>query len=130
MVEHDGHPVLKLSSGKKTWVGKKQVFRYHDEDGRMREDLLGLMGEDHPEGEPLIETVISNGRLVCPLEPLGVIRDRFAEERERLPLAYQQIHSPPKYPVKISSALRDLDERTASEKAKQEITGKIGSGCI
>jgi nicotinate phosphoribosyltransferase len=123
MVEYADHPVLKLSSGKKTWVGRKQVFRYHDDGGKMREDLLGLMGEDHPEGEPLLETIISNGKLLSPLEPLGVIRDRFAEEREKLPLAYQDIHAPERYPVKISAALHDLEERTAREKEKQEITG-------
>jgi len=121
LVEYDGKPVLKLSSGKKTWVGKKQVFRYYDDHAKMREDLLGLMGEDHPEAESLIEVVIDDGRLVCPLEPLELIRDRFAKELETLPLAYRDIHSPGTYPVKISAALDDLEERTVREKTKQEI---------
>ena len=123
LVEYDGKPVLKLSSGKKTWVGRKQVFRYYDDQGKMREDLLGLMGEDHPEAESLLEVVINDGRLVCPLEPLELIRDRFAKELETLPLAYRDIHSPGTYPVKISAALDDLEERTAREKTKQEIMG-------
>ncbi len=69
LVEYDGRPVLKLSSGKKTWVGKKQVFRYYDQNGRMAEDLLALEGEDHAGGEPLLDVVISEGSLVRPLKP-------------------------------------------------------------
>jgi hypothetical protein len=82
------------------------------------------MDEDHPEAESLLEVVINNGRLVCPLESLGLIRDRFAKELETFPLAYRDIHSPGTYPVKISAALDNLEERTAREKTKQEIMGK------
>jgi nicotinate phosphoribosyltransferase len=124
LVEYDGKPVLKLSSGKKTWVGRKQVFRYYDEQGRMREDLLGLMGEDHPDGEPLMEVVIDNGRLLYPVEPIGVIRDRFAREWETLPLPHRDIESKTKYPVRISPALQELEEQTATVKRRQEISGE------
>jgi nicotinate phosphoribosyltransferase len=123
LVEYDGRPVLKLSSGKKTWVGKKQGFRYYDRDGKMEGDLLALEGKEHAGGEPLLDVIISEGRLVRPVEGLGTIRDRFAVERERLPLRYRDIASEDIYPVKISAALRDLEERTAGEKTRQEITG-------
>jgi len=124
LVEYAGQPVLKLSSGKKTWVGRKQVFRYYDEQGRMREDLLGLMGEDHPVGEPLLGVVIDNGHISCPMEPLRVIRDRFAKEWETLPLPYRDIESKSTYPVRISPALQELEEQTAREKTRQEIPGE------
>jgi nicotinate phosphoribosyltransferase len=124
LVEYEGQPVLKLSSGKKTWVGRKQVFRYYDDQGRMREDLLGLMGEDHPGGEPLIQVMIDNGRLSYAAEPLGLIRDRFAREWEKLPPPYQDIESRATYPIRISSALHELEERTALEKTKKEIGGE------
>jgi nicotinate phosphoribosyltransferase len=124
IVEYDGRPLLKLSSGKKTWVGRKQVFRYYDELGKMREDLLGIMGEEHPEAESLLDVVINDGKLVRPFESLGPIRDRFAKELETLPLAYRDLQTTGTYPVKISAALDDLEERTAREKTKQEIMGK------
>jgi nicotinate phosphoribosyltransferase len=123
LVEYDGRPVLKLSSGKKTWVGRKQVFRYYNDQGRMREDLLGLIGEDHPDGEPLMEVVIDGGRLSCPAEPLGLIRDRFAGEWEKLPPPYGDIESKSTYPVRISSSLHELEEQTAMEKSRKEIGG-------
>jgi nicotinate phosphoribosyltransferase len=121
LVEYDGRPVLKLSSGKKTWVGKKQVFRHYDEDGRMREDLVGLEEEDHPGTAPLLDAVISSGKLVRPTEPLGAIRERFAQELGTLPLRYRAIELGDRFPVKISPALQDLEDRTAREKARQEI---------
>jgi nicotinate phosphoribosyltransferase len=126
LVEYDGRPVLKLSSGKKTWVGKKQVFRYYDEDGRMREDLIGLEGENHPGGEPLLDVVIRNGNLVGQAEALGEIRTRCKKERETLPLRYRDIECRDRFPVRISRALQDLEELTAKEKARQEIVTVSG----
>ena len=35
LVEYERRPILKLSSGKKTWIGKKQVYRYYDAEGKM-----------------------------------------------------------------------------------------------
>ena len=121
LVEYDDRPVLKLSSGKKTWVGKKQVVRFHDEGGWMREDLVGLEGEDQAGGQPLLDVIISNGSLVRPVETLAAIRDLFAKERETLPLRYRDIEPKDTYPVRFSEALRDLEERTAREKTQQEI---------
>lgn len=123
IVEYGDRPLLKLSSGKKTWVGRKQVFRSYDKEGKMQEDLLGLMEESHPEGEPLIETIISNGELVHPPEPLTLLRERFNQEWETLPQAYRALDSEAKYPVLISSALMDLEERVAEEMTRKEITG-------
>ena len=123
LVEYDGRSLLKLSSGKKTWVGRKQVFRYYDDQGRMKEDLLGLLDEDHPEGEPLLEVVISNGNLLGQVESPRMIRDRFAKEWEKLPLPYRDIEQKATYPVRISKALIDLEEETAREKTRLEITG-------
>jgi nicotinate phosphoribosyltransferase len=127
LVEYDGRPVLKLSSGKKTWVGKKQLFRFYDEDGLMREDLLGLDGEDHPGGEPLLAVVIGDGSLVSPAEPLDAIRSRFAKERETLPLRYRDLAPGERYPVGFSSVLQDLEERTVKEKVRQELAA--GADC-
>jgi nicotinate phosphoribosyltransferase len=127
LVEYDGRPVLKLSSGKKTWVGKKQLFRFYDENGLMREDLLCLDGEHHPGGEPLLAVVIGNGSLVSPVEPLDAIRNRFAGERETLPLRYRDIASRGSYPVKFSGALQGLEARTAKAKMQQELTTGAGS---
>jgi nicotinic acid phosphoribosyltransferase len=51
LVEYDGRPVLKLSSGKKTLVGQKQAYRLYEK-GKIHHDLITLRREDSG-GEPL-----------------------------------------------------------------------------
>ncbi|MHC1744416.1 MAG: nicotinate phosphoribosyltransferase [Syntrophobacteraceae bacterium] len=83
LVEYGGRPVLKLSTGKKTWVGEKQVYRFRGEDGAMDHDELCLMSEPASGGEPLLEPVIEEGRVVRQAESLDAIRSRFEAERRR-----------------------------------------------
>src|SRR2546422_1287338 len=68
--EYAGRPCRKRSEGKATWPGRKQVYRRHGTDGRMREDVLTL--DDEPEeGEPLLAPVLLGGRRVAPLPTLA-----------------------------------------------------------
>ena len=45
--EYAGTPKRKLSEGKATWPGRKQVWRAYDADGRMRGDILSLENDKH-----------------------------------------------------------------------------------
>ena len=54
LVEYEGRPVLKLSTGKKTWIGKKQVYRFYGADGKMDFDRVCLLDSGRQEGEPLM----------------------------------------------------------------------------
>ena len=121
LVEYAGRPVLKLSSGKKTWVGKKQIYRHYDENGMMREDVLALLSEPQTGAVPMMETVMENGRPVRPIESLETIRNRFKKEWETLPPAYQDIATPGQYPVKISPSLRALEQRISEQATHEEI---------
>ena len=62
MVEYAGRPVQKLSTGKSSWPGKKQVFRRLDDRQQLRRDMLGLRDETLADSEPLLEKVMENGR--------------------------------------------------------------------
>ena len=121
LTEYEGRPVLKLSSGKTTWVGRKQIYRKIDEDGGMVEDVLALAGEDSCEGEPLLEEVMKDGRRVRPAKNLREIRARFAKEREKLPSPYKRMEAPPVYPVRIGPALARTQEETVRRKTCDEI---------
>ena len=46
--EYAGKPKRKLSEGKATWPGRKQVWRAYDADGRMRGDILSLENDKQP----------------------------------------------------------------------------------
>ena len=59
--EYAGKPKRKLSEGKATWPGRKQVWRAYDADGRMRGDILSLENDKQP-GEPLIVPVMRAGK--------------------------------------------------------------------
>jgi nicotinate phosphoribosyltransferase len=114
LVEYAGRPILKLSTGKESWVGPKQVWRRSDHAGLYAGDTLGLAGEDL-EGEPLIEPVLEAGQLVRPLLSLAEARDRWAAERDRLPAAVHRLRDPAAYPVTPSAGLEHLQAASKAE---------------
>ncbi len=121
LVEYDDRPVLKLSSGKKTWVGRKQVYRNLDEKGRMKGDTVALLQEEPPEGQPLLETVMEGGKPLRQAESLKTVRERFQREWASLPQALRQTRPQSSYPVRISASLQQLEEKTAQEKKRTEL---------
>jgi nicotinate phosphoribosyltransferase len=77
----DGRPVLKLSVGKETWPGAKQVWRVRDAEESFF-DTIGLSNEDPPAGGmPLLEVAMAGGHRLG-AESLEGARERCAEQRE------------------------------------------------
>jgi nicotinate phosphoribosyltransferase len=113
LVAFDGRPVLKLSATKATWPGAKQVWRLTEE-GRYALDVVGLAGEDDPEGgEPLLVEVMRRGQRTW-LDTLGAARERCARQRSLLPERCRRLDAD-RYDVEVSRALLELRERTAAE---------------
>ena len=83
LVEYGGEPKFKLSKGKKTYPFKKQVFRFYS-NGRFHYDFVTKYGTD-VEGEPLVEKVVENGKLLKEIESWKTARERFLSDFERLP---------------------------------------------
>jgi nicotinate phosphoribosyltransferase len=111
LVDLDGTPTRKLSSGKATLPGRKQAWRVSDRD-RFVYDVLGLADALPPEqGEPLLVEVMKDGQRVH-AEPLDVIRARARAQREALPAEHRTLDATP-YQVRIDSALVTLDARLA-----------------
>ena len=111
MVRFKGQNKRKLSPGKITLAGAKQVFRKTDPSGRYREDILGLREENMDEGEPLLEMVMENGKPIRPHPTLQTIRKRFETNFSRLDKKYKSIDTRAIYPVKLSRRIQDLQER-------------------
>lgn len=122
LVEYEGRPVLKLSSGKRTWVGRKQVFRSYDEQGWMREDRLCLATENLPGGEPLLKEVVKEGRRISPADSLETIRSRLSADMARLPHPCTDLSNPRIYPVRIGEELDRLEEQTTRKVRLEELT--------
>jgi nicotinate phosphoribosyltransferase len=119
LVKFAGHPVLKLSSGKKTLVDEKQVFRSQDQES-LRGDTIGLRHENLP-GEPLLQEVMSSGRRVYEPESLNTIRSRCQEELNRLEHAFKALEDPAVYPVELSRDLQELQAEVVHEIREKEL---------
>jgi nicotinate phosphoribosyltransferase len=114
LVELDGRPVLKLSAGKATLPGRKQVWRVR-RDGRATHDVLGLDGGRN-DGDVLLEDVVRDGARVSS-ESLASSRDRARHERESLPDALRSLDGA-SYEVLVDLELQELAARVAAGAAR------------
>jgi len=114
-------PIMKLSKGKVTLPGKKQVFRLKDKRGNFVEDIIAVENE-RIEGEPLLAKVMENGKIACNLPTLDGIRERALENVSRLPEEYKKLRAARKYPVKLSLGLRKLTRELTEKLRRDEVS--------
>jgi nicotinate phosphoribosyltransferase len=112
--EYDGIARRKLSPGKQTWPGRKQVWRRTDADGRIARDVLSV-ADDFQDGETLLVPVLRGGRRVDgDAVDLAAARRRCREDLARLPVAAS-------FRPEIAPALQvlatDVDRRLARQRA-------------
>jgi nicotinate phosphoribosyltransferase len=116
LVEIDGIPVMKESSGKMTYPGRKQIFRHYGETLRgtsLQHDRLGLTTESPQSGEqPLLQLVMQAGKTIPPPAAIAQIRQRTAATVASLPTQCRQLDNPTTVEVQISAALQELTEKT------------------
>ena len=106
-----GIPRRKISPGKATWPGAKQIYRRYDENGRMVVDRVALATEP-ADGEALLKPVMLSGRPTETRPTLSEIRQYCASQIGVLPQALRGLQPPkPGYPVEISTGLRALAEQ-------------------
>jgi len=110
---YGGKPRMKLSTGKRSLPGAKQVFR-ETEGGRLKRDVIAGADEDLA-GEPLLKTVMEDGRGLA--EPdLDAARERCRRDWDALPEGLQALKAPQRgYPVALSEALSQRMETLRRE---------------
>ncbi len=111
LVEIDGIPVMKQSSGKVTYPGRKQIFRSFTE-GKVKVDRLGMADESAFTEQPLLQLVVKEGRRMQAPETLAEIRQRSAASVASLPHQTRQLNNPVSVQVEISAKLRQLTAET------------------
>ena len=119
LVQFNGRPIMKLSSGKKTLVAPKQVFR-RKKNSRLIADTIALR-QEMLEGEPLLRAVMRGGKRTGERETLEAIRGRFKEEFEKLAPATKSIENPQMHPVGISDRLESLQQRVKHHIIEKEL---------
>jgi nicotinate phosphoribosyltransferase len=106
LVAEDSEPKIKLSTGKVTLPGTKQIFR-SSKDGRYDHDVIGLHDEEL-EGDQLMQRVMKDGHRAMDPESLDDARARCRAAVDRLPEALKSLHERGQFDVRLSKRLEDL----------------------
>ena len=106
LVAYGGEGRMKLSAGKSSLPGRKQVFRCQ-ESGMFTQDVIAVADEPMTDGAPLLVPVMRGGkRLLAGRSDLPAARDRAEQQRQALPPRLHTLETvKPPYPVKLSAAL-------------------------
>ncbi|WP_308259322.1 nicotinate phosphoribosyltransferase [Pseudonocardia sp. H11422] len=121
LVEYAGRAVMKLSAGKATAPGAKQVFR-----GPGCADTLALRDEVAPPGtQPLLEQVMGAGRLLRPREAaadaVATARRRFTADLAGLPAQLRTVRNPRSLHPGSSPDLQALTAQVRQRLATDEL---------
>jgi nicotinate phosphoribosyltransferase len=126
LVTFDGRAVRKLSPGKETWPGAKQVWRPPDWSG----DVLALADEPSPVAgaEPLlVEVMLDGARTRAGRSVLADARARFEDQWATLPAEVRRLRDPVPSGLAPSPGLerltRDLDARLRAGVSADERNG-------
>jgi nicotinate phosphoribosyltransferase len=115
LVEIDGIPVMKSSSGKVTYPGRKQIWRTL-ENGLVKHDRLGLITETRPpDSQPLLELVVKQGQRLQLPESLLQLRSRTRDSVASLPPECRDINHPVSCEVTISPTLQALTQQVSEK---------------
>lgn len=119
LVRFDGRDRLKLSAGKSTWVGGKQIIRRLGADGRLTGDVLALEDEPvPPDAEGLLEPVMRGGRLLRAHPAMPEMRAWCAGQLARLPDGVRRLRDPVAYSAVPSQALQARQARALAAVAQ------------
>ncbi|MFH1511378.1 MAG: nicotinate phosphoribosyltransferase [Candidatus Woesearchaeota archaeon] len=110
---------IKLSDGKTTLPGKKQVYRLSDEDGYYIKDTIALEAE-LMYGQALLESVVAEGKRVRPRPSVHDTRKFCLEEVARLPDNVRELRVSTHYTVEVSPFLSYLSRELSFQYGKMQ----------
>jgi len=104
-------PVMKRSTDKVSYPGRKQIFRRCSE-GKYSGDRLGLINESpKPEEIPLLQPMLKAGQPFVPPDSLDIIQERTRTCVLNLPPSCRDLEDPTPLPMEISAKLQQLIEQ-------------------
>jgi nicotinate phosphoribosyltransferase len=110
-------PAMKLSKGKATLPGKKQIFRQRDKNGRYVKDIIGLEDEEII-GERLLKKVMKHGRITYKMPTLEEVRKATLRNLSELHEKYKTLRDASLYHVELSCRLT---------KIRSQVVDRLGS---
>ena len=112
-------PTMKLSKGKVTFPGRKQVYRFADKRGFFARDCLALENEKI-NAKPLLVKVLDRGRLVYRIPSLEKIRRGVWQQLKKFPRPIKEVYSGYRYPVAASNKLKKLTSDLSRKLTKRQ----------
>ena len=110
-------PIMKLSPGKQSYPGRKQVWR-RLENGRAVEDVIELADMAHAAaGDPLLTRVMADGRRTSAMPALADLRARCRAAVAALPESVRRIRGAVPYPVRIGDGLQSTIDGLSLKRA-------------
>jgi nicotinate phosphoribosyltransferase len=107
---------VKLSPGKMTYPGAKQVYRRRDGTGRWQSDLV-TRADETAEGEPLLVHVVRGGAISAPLPRLEESRAHAVRQVEAIPKGLRGVEACDAYPVHYSATLQEEAQQLSPQEA-------------
>jgi nicotinate phosphoribosyltransferase len=115
-MERDGDvvPIMKLSTAKSTYPGRKQVWRCFDGQTATG-DVIGLADEPPPQGaRPLLQRVMVGGRRIAPSAPVEALRGHCRRALAELPELVRRLRNPGRYSLRFSDELNAMTQRLSN----------------
>ncbi|MBV9480769.1 MAG: nicotinate phosphoribosyltransferase [Acidobacteria bacterium] len=100
----------KLSGGKVSYPGCKQVFRQAGADGKYKEDVIGRCTDSCQDTVPLLASVMRGGKRLQGSPGLLEIQQHARAEIAKLPDSCRGLHNTAPYPVRFGRELQALLE--------------------
>lgn len=121
LVKYAGRPVLKLSPEKITLASEKQIFRFTTSKGKLKRDVIGLREDKLEGGEPLLNRVMTRGKVISEFSDLFHIQKVFLDEFSKLDFKLKSLEKKEtEYRVSLSPKLKSLQSRIVNTiKAKE-----------
>jgi len=119
LVEDSSGPKVKLSTGKATLPGRKQVWRVRGNGGAMRDTIALREEPPPPDGAALLAQAMAGGRTITQ-DSLEAMRGRCHDRLDGLPPALRDLHATPQPPVGLSDRLQDLRDQMYRTTAGQD----------
>lgn len=113
-------PTMKLSKGKVTLPGRKQVFRQKDLKGKYCKDIVGLEDEK-VNGEPLLARVMENGQITCDLPKLEEVRKLALKNLAGFRDEIKKLKHASSYPVRLSPKLARIKKQLSNRLKAMEM---------
>ncbi len=123
LVDYAGKGRMKLSEGKETLPGKKQIFRQRE--GELTTSDVLARRHEELSGQPLLEDFVKQGQRVRERESLSSARQRASKALGSLPPPWRglrQVRSP--FPVELGAELSEYLEQVRHD-VRAAAAGKV-----